>query len=127
MTVDQIIALAQASGLVLLVTALLVGQVWAKPAVDFIRTMLTDSLARESKLADALGDNTTAMRELRRAPGPDAAAVMARMRALVARKPRPSTRQLAERSAVQRSKTERAIREHENALRALDAAAWRER
>jgi hypothetical protein len=64
MTTEQIIALAQAGGLILLSAALLTGQVWAKPAVDFLRSMLSDSLNRETKLADALGENTTVMREL---------------------------------------------------------------
>lgn len=64
MTTEQIIALAQAGGLILLSAALLTGQVWAKPAVDFLRSMLSESLARETKLADALSANTTVMREL---------------------------------------------------------------
>ena len=72
MTTDQIVALAQAGGLVLLATALITGQVWAKPSVDFLRQMLDASLERERKLAEALTDNTTAMRdviaELRRRP-----------------------------------------------------------
>lgn len=64
MTTEEIIQLAQAGGLILLATALLTGQVWAKPSVDFLRSMLTESLARETKLADALRENTGAMREL---------------------------------------------------------------
>lgn len=63
MEVKDIVALAQAGGLVLLVTTMLTGQVWAKPAVDFIRQMLTDSLSREAKLADALNSNTTVMKD----------------------------------------------------------------
>lgn len=63
MTVEQITALAQAGGLILLAAALLTGQVWAKPSVDFLRSMLSESLARETKLADALAANTTAMKE----------------------------------------------------------------
>lgn len=63
MEVKDIVALAQAGGLVLLVTTLLTGQVWAKPGVDFIRQMLTDSLAREAKLADALNTNTAVVKE----------------------------------------------------------------
>jgi hypothetical protein len=63
-TTEQIVALAQAGGLVLLAVALLTGQVWARPAVDFLRAMLDASLAREAKLADALTENTTAMREV---------------------------------------------------------------
>lgn len=64
MSTEQIVALAQAGGLILLSAALLTGQVWAKPSVDFLRAMLSESLARESKLADALGANTTVIREL---------------------------------------------------------------
>lgn len=64
MTTDQVVALAQAGGLILLSVALLTGQVWAKPAVDFLRSMLDASLARETKLADALTDNTAAMRDV---------------------------------------------------------------
>lgn len=64
LTTDQVIALAQAGGLVLLTVTLLTGQVWARPAVDFVKGMLDQSLLREEKLADALGDNTTVMREL---------------------------------------------------------------
>jgi hypothetical protein len=71
-TVDQITALAQAGGLILLAAALLTGQVWAKPSVDFLRQMLTESLARETKLAEALATNTAtmqeAMKELQRRP-----------------------------------------------------------
>jgi hypothetical protein len=63
-TVDQYIAIAQLGGLVLLAGALLTGQAWSKPAVDFVKEMLTKSLAREEKLADALQENTTVMREL---------------------------------------------------------------
>lgn len=63
MSVEQITALAQAGGLILLAVALLTGQVWAKPSVDFLRSMLTESLARETKLSDALGTNTAAMQE----------------------------------------------------------------
>jgi hypothetical protein len=62
-TVEQITALAQAGGLILLTVALLTGQVWAKPSVEFLRDMLTKSLERETKLAEALVANTTAMRE----------------------------------------------------------------
>lgn len=63
MTTEQIIQLAQAGGLILLATALLTGQVWAKPSVDFLRSMLTESLSRETQLAAALRDNTAAVRE----------------------------------------------------------------
>lgn len=63
MTTDQIIALAQAGGLILLSVALLTGQVWAKPSVDFLRQMLTESLSRENKLAEALAENTATVRE----------------------------------------------------------------
>lgn len=63
MNVEQITALAQAGGLILLAAALLTGQVWAKPSVDFLRSMLSESLARETKLADALAANTAAMKE----------------------------------------------------------------
>jgi hypothetical protein len=63
MTTEQIIALAQAGGLILLSAALLTGQVWAKPSVDFLRAMLTESLSRETKLADALAANTATMQE----------------------------------------------------------------
>jgi hypothetical protein len=63
MTTEQIIALAQAGGLILLSAALLTGQVWAKPSVDFLRAMLTESLSRETKLADALSANTATMQE----------------------------------------------------------------
>lgn len=66
MTTEQIIALAQAGGLILLSAALLTGQVWAKPSVDFLRAMLTESLSRETKLAEALGANTEAIKELAR-------------------------------------------------------------
>lgn len=59
MTVEQITALAQAGGLILLAVALLTGQVWAKPSVDFLRQMLTESLGRETALADALVTNNT--------------------------------------------------------------------
>jgi hypothetical protein len=69
-TTEQIIQIAQAGGLVLLVASLMVGQLWAKPGVDFLREMLAKfegmlaaSLAREDKLADALRENTAAMRE----------------------------------------------------------------
>lgn len=64
MTVDQIIALAQAGGLILLTTVLLTGQVWAKPAVEFLKDMLTKSILREEKLADALTDNTKTMKDI---------------------------------------------------------------
>ncbi len=63
MTTEQIIALAQAGGLVLLSVALLTGQVWAKPSVDFLRLMLSESLSRENKLADALTQNTLIMQQ----------------------------------------------------------------
>lgn len=63
MTTEQIIALAQAGGLILLSAALLTGQVWAKPSVDFLRAMLTESLSRETKLAEALAANTVTMQE----------------------------------------------------------------
>ncbi len=64
MTVDQIVQISQAGGLILLVAALLTGQVWARPSVEFIQAMLKGSLDREEKLADALSENTTIMREL---------------------------------------------------------------
>ena len=50
--------------ILLLVVAMLTGQVWAKPGVDFIMRMLSESIAREAKLAEALGENTAVMREL---------------------------------------------------------------
>jgi hypothetical protein len=63
-TTDLIVQLAQAGGLILLAVALITGQVWAKPAVDFLRAMLDASLDREAKLAEALTQNTAAMRDV---------------------------------------------------------------
>ncbi len=69
MPVDWL-AVANAGGLILLSLVFLTGQAWTKPAVEFIQAQLTKTegreaagLARESKLADALRENTATMRE----------------------------------------------------------------
>jgi hypothetical protein len=69
-TVEQIVALANAGALVLLSVVLLTGQVWAKPGVDFLMAQLTKtevllaaSLSREEKLADSLRENSSIVKE----------------------------------------------------------------
>ena len=71
MPTQDIIALAQAGGLVLFVGAVIMGAVWAKPGVDFIMARLKRSdelldaaLLREGKLADAVVQGNVAIKEL---------------------------------------------------------------
>lgn len=52
MSFDQIVSLAQAGGLVLMVVALLTGQVWARPGVEFIQKQLTGAEERERAALD---------------------------------------------------------------------------